>query len=279
MPSCFKICRVKRLGLLLFLALLAQGLSAELLEKPRLTLIGHATVLLEGSEATFLTDPFFKPKMLWLKRQLLASAQPQDLPPIDAVLISHTHPDHFDRDAILALNPKPVIVMPWGRGKTLRDRGFQVVDLRPGESWTCKNAKITAVYARHNAWHNLGYLIEMDGKKLYFTGDTKLFPGLAKLTDESIDMMLMPYDGTRVIGNIWTMDQAAEAVKTVQPKICVPIHWGTLSDWLTGKTSTPPEVFAERVKAVSPETRFILLRPGDSAPLSDPSLLPHEPAR
>lgn len=86
-------------------------------EKPRLVFVGHATVLIEGTETTLLTDPFFKPKMLWLKRRVPAAFSPAEIPPLDAVLISHTHPDHFDTDALEKLSPRPVIIMPWGRGK------------------------------------------------------------------------------------------------------------------------------------------------------------------
>lgn len=246
------------------LATLLPGNAAEDPSSPRLTFIGHATVLVEGRGATLLTDPFFKSKMLWLKRRVPPARTPGELPPVDAVLISHTHPDHFDPDAIKALKPRPVLVMPWGRGQRLRKQGFEVVDLKPGESWTCKNVKITAVKARHNAWHNLGYLIEMDGKTLYFTGDTKLFCELEDLAAKSIDVMLMPYGGTPVIGNIWTLPQAVRAVVAVKPKVCVPIHRDTFTHWLTGRPSAPPERFQARLEREAPGTRCVILNPGES---------------
>jgi L-ascorbate metabolism protein UlaG (beta-lactamase superfamily) len=245
-------------------AFLSIAVHSHVAERPRLSFIGHATVLLEGTEATLLTDPFFKPKMLWLRRRVLPSRTPAELPPVDVVLISHTHPDHFDPDAIRALTPRPVLVMPWGRGRRLRKQGFTVVDLKPGESWNCKNVKITAVKARHNAWHNVGYLIEMDGTKTYFTGDSKLFNGLKNLAGENIDFMLMPYAGTPVIGNIWTLRQAARAVSWVKPKAVVPIHMETFGHWITGKPSVGPEVFQNLLGTVTPETVCRLLRPGES---------------
>jgi L-ascorbate metabolism protein UlaG (beta-lactamase superfamily) len=78
--------------------------------KPRLTFVGHATVLMEGTETTLLTDPFFKSKMLWLKRRVPAALAPDQIPPLDAVLNSHTHPDHFDTDALEKLTPRPLIL-------------------------------------------------------------------------------------------------------------------------------------------------------------------------
>lgn len=243
---------------------LSNTVRSDVEARPRLSFIGHATVLLEGTEAALLTDPFFKPKMLWLQRRVLPSRTPAELPAVDVVLISHTHPDHFDPEAIRALTPRPVLVMPWGRGRRLRKQGFTVVDLKPGESWTCKNVIITAVKARHNAWHNVGYLIEMDGTKIYFTGDSKLFNGLQDLAAENIDFMLMPYAGTPVIGNIWTLRQAARAVSWVKPKAVVPIHMETFGHWITGKPSVGPEVFRDLLKTEVPETVCRVLRPGES---------------
>lgn len=232
--------------------------------KPRLTFVGHATVLMEGTETTLLTDPFFKPKMLWLKRRVPAACAPEQITPLDAVLISHTHPDHFDTDALERLSPRPLVIMPWGRGKSLRSKGFQVVSLRPGERWTHKNTTVTAVYARHNAWHNLGFIIEMDKKTIYFTGDTKLFDELKTFSEKEVDVMLMPYAGTPVIGNIWTMKDAARAVEWVKPKICVPIHMETFGHWITGKPSEPPETFRDLLSSQKSKTQCIILRPGDT---------------
>jgi L-ascorbate metabolism protein UlaG (beta-lactamase superfamily) len=250
--------------------LLAQDSGA----KPRLTLIGHATVLLEGTEATFLTDPFFKSRMLWLKRQVPPSLQPDQIPVLDAVLVTHTHPDHFDQEAILALRPHPVVVMPWGRGDSLRKKGLTVVSLRPWETWVCKNTRITAVPARHNAWHNLGYLIEMDGVTLYFTGDTKWFADLKKIGARGVDYMLMPFAGTPVIGNIWTPRDAVRAVQMVNPGTCVPIHTGTFPHWLTGKPTVSPESFAQILDSVAPHPNCLILHPGQTAPMVRSRLLP-----
>lgn len=234
------------------------------LKEPQLTFIGHATVLIDSVEARVLTDPFFADGIFGLKRQVPPSLKVKDLPPIDIVLVSHTHPDHFDKAALLMMSPKPIVVMPWGRGKTLRKKGFRVVNLYPWQTWEYKDIKIKAIPARHNAWHNLGYIIDIKDTKIYFTGDTKLFKDLKQLKCENIDIMLMPYDGTPVIGNIWTIEQAAQAVKIVEPRICVPLHWETFRNWLTGRPTTPPTVFMERVGTMSPHTQCVILKPGET---------------
>lgn len=237
--------------------------------KPGITFVGHATVLFQGSSATVLTDPFWADSILWGVTRSLAPAIPlSQLPSVDVVLVSHTHPDHFDSKAIQALNPKPIVVMPWGRGRSLKKKGFTVVDLEPWETWEHKGVKITAVPARHNAWHNLGYVVEMDGRKIYFTGDTKLFDDLSRLKEERIDLMLMPYGGTPVVGNIWSLPQAAEAVARVQPRFCMPIHWETMRSWLTGRPPTQPEIFFDQARAGAPDTRFLKVLPGESIAFS-----------
>jgi L-ascorbate metabolism protein UlaG (beta-lactamase superfamily) len=247
--------------------LLSGSVGAEEAAKPRFFFVGHATVLIEGKTATVLTDPFFKknviPGVPRIKPPALTVGQ---LPPVDVALVSHTHPDHFDPKAILALSPRPIVVMPWGRGGSLKKKGVTVVDLKPWATWEHKGVLIEAVPARHNAWHNLGYVIRMDGKTIYFTGDTKLFKDLDKIGARGIDLMLMPYGGTPLIGNIWTPPQAAEAVGRVHPRVVVPIHWDTVKNWITRRPCSPPDKFITLAKAKSPATFFLMPKTGDTFP-------------
>lgn len=110
---------------------------------------------------------------------------------------------------------------------------------------------------------------EMDGKKIYFTGDTKLFDELKTFSDRNIDLMLMPYAGTPVIGNIWTLEDAAQAVAWVKPKVCIPIHMETFGNWVTGRPSTPPETFRDLLTSQTSETHCLILQPGDTMPFED----------
>lgn len=211
-------------------------------ESVKITYIGHATVLIENSDVRILADPFFGQKILLrLKRRIPPACSVEELPPIDMVLISHTHPDHFDLEAISKLKGDPVIIMPWGRKNDLKNHAANAVELKPWESYEKSGVKLTAIPARHMYGNCLGYIIEISGQKIYFTGDTKMFSGIEKLRTQNIDLMLLPFDGTPVFGSIWTIDESVEAIKKIQPKIFVPIHYGTFQNWSSGKRPKGPE--------------------------------------
>lgn len=125
---------------------------------------------------------------------------PPDLKKIDFELISHTHPDHYNVTDIQKLPGHPTIIMPWCRGKQLKQLGFQVIELRPWASYESSGLKITATPAPHMWGHCLGYVIEIDGKKIYFTGDTKLFKSMNRIHEMGIDLMLLPYGGYPMLG-------------------------------------------------------------------------------
>ncbi len=246
--------------------------------KPQLTFIGHATVLIEGRDINLLTDPFFGNQILGKVKRLIPPAiEVRQLPRIDVVLISHTHPDHFDLEAIKKLTGQPVVILPCGRAKDLKNLDFVCVELRSGQSYRLSRGltfaatqpikgkvTITAVTAKHMYGHCLGYIIEIDGKKIYFTGDTKLFAGLERLKEEKIDLMLLPYDGYPVMGSVWTINQAVIAVTQVHPRTVIPIHWGTFNRWWTKKQAEPPEVFCEMIKKSAPEISSLVLQTGES---------------
>ncbi|MFH1259713.1 MAG: MBL fold metallo-hydrolase [Elusimicrobiota bacterium] len=247
--------------------------------KPRLTFIGHATVLIEGQEINLLTDPFWGNQILGkVKRLIPPAVKVSELPRIDLILISHTHPDHYDLQAIeeIGIKDKPIVIMPWGRGMQLKNLGYTVIELRAGQIYRQGKTTITAVTAKHMYGHCLGYLIEIDGKKIYFTGDTKFFSGLAQLKKEKIDLMMLPYDGYQIMGSVWTIGQALEAVKEVHPRLVIPIHWGTFNRWYTKKQAEPPEVFCNMIEKSAPEIRSLVLQPGENMDLDS---LEHETSR
>ncbi|MBI5555596.1 MAG: MBL fold metallo-hydrolase [Elusimicrobia bacterium] len=240
MPSKFR---------LLFIVLLITALlvTKSWADSVKVTFIGHATVLIENDDVRLLTDPFFGDKILGkIVRKIPPACSAENLPPITLVLISHTHPDHFDLGSIGKLKGDPVIIMPWGRKNDLKKYAAKAIELKPGESYEKSGIKLTAIPARHMYGNCLGYIIEIAGQKIYFTGDTKLFSGIEKLSTQNIDLMLLPFDGTPVFGSIWTINESVEAIKKIQPKIFVPIHYGTFQNWSSGKKSRKPD---ELVKA------------------------------
>lgn len=233
-------------------------------EPLNLTYVGHASVLIRNESFRLLTDPFYGNKILWgLKRKIPPAYQPKQLPDIDFILISHTHPDHYNADNILRIPGKPTVIMPWRRGRELRKHGMQVVELRPWQEFERNGLKVTAIPARHMWGNCLGYVIEVDKKKIYFTGDTKLFSEVKKLRGQGIDLVLLPYGGYPFLGSIWTTSQAVEAIKIIQPKMCIPIHWGTFERWWTKRQPENPDVFVKMINEKSPDVHCSILKVGE----------------
>ena len=145
--------------------------------------IGHATVLMRFGTHTILADPNLAERMFMLSRLTLASLREREMPPIDAVILSHMHFDHFDARTVRSLGPRPAVIYPT-EGQAYADEILQT-DQRPLANWETTEIdgiRITAVPARHQGgrygfdflWNHAytGYVIEGAGKRIYFAGDT-----------------------------------------------------------------------------------------------------------
>jgi L-ascorbate metabolism protein UlaG (beta-lactamase superfamily) len=198
----------------------------------RLRWLGHSTVVIELDGIRFLTDPLLRKRVLHLRR---AAALPSgDLGDIDAVLISHAHYDHLDLPSLSKLHRETPICVPLGIGSLLRRLGFaSVVELRVGQDASFGPVTVHAVPAEHPSrrvfgWKSeaLGYVIEGE-QAIYFTGDTGLFRGMAEVANP--DVALLPIWGWGPFLGPDHLDpqRAAQALALIQPRIAVPVHWGT----------------------------------------------------
>jgi len=156
----------------------------------RITFVNHSTFLLQMDGLNILTDPIWADRaspFSWIgpKRHHLPGIAFEDLPKIDAILVSHNHYDHLDLSTIKKLFAKhaPKIVVPLGVKKFLESKGISnVVEL----DWWCDTnlnevISIQAVPAQHfsgrgisdrNATLWCGYVIKTPFGNLYFAGDT-----------------------------------------------------------------------------------------------------------
>jgi L-ascorbate metabolism protein UlaG (beta-lactamase superfamily) len=190
----------------------AMSASIGLLE--RLHWLGHASFRLDGPPTIYF-DPWK------LKGRL---------PQADVILISHEHPDHCSpKDVRRISGSGTVIVASPGAAKELRGN---VRVLRPGEQTTVGEVKIEAVPAYNvnkfrspgvpfhpKKAEHVGYVVTLEGGRLYFAGDTDHVP---EMTDIACDVALLPVGGT------YTMDaeEAAQAAADIGPSVAVPMHWG-----------------------------------------------------
>src|SRR4249919_3439811 len=98
----------------------------------RLTYLGHATVMIELDGVRIVTDPVLG-RWLGPLRRLGPTPDPVELGAIDAVVISHGHPDHFHRASIGALRGRPVLVVPRGLGHRVAGRAGPVREVHSGD--------------------------------------------------------------------------------------------------------------------------------------------------
>jgi len=154
---------------------------------------------------------------------------PPSSPVADVILVSHDHGDHCSPADVKKISgPKTtVIANPTAAAKLT---GARVI--RPGEKITVGEVTIEAVPAYNTtkfrspgnpfhpqkAEHN-GYIVTVGGERLYHAGDTDHIPEMSKL---KCDVALLPVSGTYVM----TAEEAAEAAKTIKPRVAVPMHYG-----------------------------------------------------
>src|SRR5437588_3253981 len=89
-----------------------------------ITWIGHASFLLQFTDLNVLIDPNFANWLFFLKRIKRSGLRLRDLPPIDLVLLTHAHFDHFHKPTLRKLPAPKIGVMPWGVGDLAHDLGF-----------------------------------------------------------------------------------------------------------------------------------------------------------
>lgn len=250
------------------------------LDSPRLTYIGHATTLIELDGVRILTDPILRDRAGLLRRHAPA-IEPRWREEIDAVLLSHLHYDHTDRTSLELLGRDTRLIVPTGAGVLFRRWGFRRVDeLSAGDTVAVGRVSVEATRALHTGARHpfgpraacLGFVLH-GSRRIYFAGDTDLFPEMEQLAGE-LDLALLPVWGwgpTLGPGHL-NPERAAAALQLLRPRLAVPIHWGSLSPlglrWLRPETQRlPPLDFARHAAQAAPEVRVALLPPGNSLDL------------
>ncbi|HEY1316355.1 MAG TPA: MBL fold metallo-hydrolase [Gaiella sp.] len=246
----------------------------------QVTYVGHATVHIALDGVRLLTDPVLRRRMGHLRRRGRVDAAA--LRGIDTILISHAHYDHLDIPSLERLGRVTPIVVPRGLAPLVRRRSFaHVVEIDVGEQLEVGAVSVTATVAEHGGGRGvfasgpaLGYLVE-GSSRIYFAGDTDLFPGMAELGD-ALDLALVPIWGwgpSLGRGKHMDPERAAEALTLLRPRVAVPIHWGTYHPFHLGLLEAPrylrepAERFVRAAAEAAPEVEVRLLRPGEALSL------------
>lgn len=242
----------------------------------RLRWFGHATVRLELDDVQFLFDPFLAGGVGPVRRR--RKSPDLDVAPVDAVLVSHAHQDHLHLASLRQLDRSTTLVVPRNTGRLVRAQGFDDVhEVDVGDELTVRGVRVRTVPAAHDgrrmpfgpAAPAVGYVLDGD-ERVYFAGDTDLFPGMADLAGD-LDLAILPIGGWGPTLRSGHMDPttAAAALRLLRPRTAVAVHWGTL--WPVGmgrvrrhRFEASGDRFIEEAQVTAPDVTIPVLLPGDS---------------
>ncbi len=251
------------------------------IDSDRITYVGHGTVLVEVEGARVLTDPLLRGRIGPLVRHG-RHPEPAISENLDAVLISHLHRDHADLGSLRRIDRMTPLLVPRGSRRFFERLGFETVtELEPGDSVQAGQLRVTATEAAHDGGRRrfagepaaIGFLVE-GRQRIYFAGDTDLFPGMGDL-GPGLDLALLPIWGwgpTIGAGHL-DPERAARAAAMLSPRVAVPIHWATLYPFGLARLHgsplhSPGDEFARQMRRLAPQAEVRLPAPGEVVPLA-----------
>jgi len=218
----------------------------------RITWIGHSSLLIEIDGKRILTDPVWSDRasfsqLFGPKRFFQPPVVLEDLPPLDAVILSHDHYDHLDKNTIKFFAGKTIpfycslgvgqYISRWGVAKDY------ITEMNWGDSvWIGNDCVITAAPARHFSGRGIlnrmttlwsSFVIKGNTHNIFFGADSGWFPGFAAIGDTygPFDLTILEIGA---YGKNWPdihmgPDHASNAHIALKGKIMMPIHWGTFN--------------------------------------------------
>ena len=237
-----------------------------------ITFVGHSTFLIRTASAVLITDPVFTSHAgplgrLGPRRVRPPAIAPDALPPVDIVLVSHNHYDHFQPSSLRLFAGRASFAAPLGLGRSLPPEGGSqgsLVELDWWQSTRVGAATITSVPAQHfsarTPWDRdrtlwCGFVVQADGVTVYFAGDTGYSPHFAEVAERfpSIDVALLPIGAYEPR---WFMtpahmnpEEAVRAHRELRPRLSIGMHFGTFQ--LTDEGIDDPLRALEQARAAA----------------------------
>ncbi len=221
----------------------------------KLTWYGHAVFALEIGDTRILVDPFFTGNDL--------APVSADAVEADYILITHGHGDHVGDAVAIAKRTGAQCISNFEICNWLQAQGVSNVHPQHiGGGFHHPFGYLKLTIAHHGSsmpdgsygGNPCGLLLTAEGKKVYLAADTGLFESMRLIGEEGIDLAALP------IGDNFTMgpDDALRAVKLIQPRVVIPIHYDTFE-----VIQQDPRAWAKRVQAET-DTEPVVLEPGES---------------
>jgi L-ascorbate 6-phosphate lactonase len=235
--------------------------------------LGQAGYLIKTHRGvTLMIDPYFSDKgkeLEDLKRLFAPPINPDEFQP-DLLLVSHGHLDHLDEPTIrsFAAAGRTTLMAPPSCTSRASDWGWQASRLRqlqPGTSATKADCHVRATFARHTLPDAIGFLLTIDGIRIWHSGDTEYDEHLRGLTSQKLDVAFVCINGG---GGNMNAHEAALLAWQLKPRVVVPMHYGM---WATddyryrgaAPDATPyPALFAETLARLTSRIRVRELKVG-----------------
>lgn len=252
----------------------------------RVTWLGHASFLIQGGGKNLLVDPCLSDHCAPLplpsmRRRVAAPCRVDELPAIDAILLTHSHYDHLDLTTLFALGTSTPLMVPEGHAGWLEKKGFRKVlefpwfdslEILPGIRATSTPAQHftarTPFDRNHGHW--CGWMLESAGGKIWHAGDSGYCPAFLGIGEKfgPIDFAMIPIGAYSPRWFMKPMHMTPEeAVRVFRETRChraVAMHWGTfrLTDEPMGEP--PLRLAAALDQAGIPRERFVAGSVGES---------------
>lgn len=220
----------------------------------QVTWLSHSVLGVETADAKILVDPFFTGNPL-------APVQ-ADKVEVDYILVSHGHGDHIGDTIAIAKRTGATVITNFEIANWLTANGVENVHPQHiGGGFNYPWGRVKLTIAHHGSQlpdgsyggNPCGFILYVAEKKIYHACDTGLFYDMRLIGEEGIDLAILP------IGDNFTMgpDDALRAVKLLEPRMVVPIHYNTFD-----VIAQDPDAWADRVTR---ETEAVpsVLRPGE----------------
>lgn len=211
------------------------------------TWIGHATFLINLEGTTILTDPVFSDKVgvsllglatVGLRRYVPPALTIEELPPLDLILVSHAHMDHYDIPSLRKLPRGVPTILARDTTEFMEDLGYtRLQELAWGQTAEVKGVRIEAVPVKHwgrrYPWdRDRGYnglLLTKEKRSVLFGGDTAYTERLPAATNgHPLDVAILPIGGYNpYIANHASPEQAWDLYHQMRARYLIPMHWRT----------------------------------------------------